>query len=100
MKNPELSRERPKSMPCDSTEKSIPELKKEGWENEWSFHARFPEQWDDACDKVEKLQRDGFWECVLVPGQDEMEKRDGVAYIFKRKTDKYRQYEKDRGYIK
>ncbi len=89
-----------KSMPCASVERPIAELKKEGWKHDWSFHARFPEQCSDACDRVEKIKTDGFWEVILVQGQNEAERKDGVAYIYKRKTDKYKQYEKDMGYTK
>jgi hypothetical protein len=88
-----------KSMPCESIERPIAELEKEGWEYVWSFHSRCTEQWNDACDRVEKIKADGFWEPVLVQGQNELERRDGVVYIYKRKTEKYRQYEKDMGYI-
>lgn len=89
-----------KAMPCGSVEKPIAELEKEGWEYDWSFHIRLPEQWDDACDRVKKMKADGFWEPVLVQGQDEAERKDGVAYIYKRKTDQGKQFEKDMGYIK
>ena len=101
MKKFELSeqgKQERKSMPCGSSEKLIPELKEEGWKYEWSFHTKFLEQWNDACDRVERLQRDGFWKCVLVQGQDETERKDGVAYIYKKKTKRYDQYEKDMGY--
>lgn len=87
-----------KSMSCISTEQSIAELEKDGWEYDWSFHARFPEQWNDACDRVEKSKVDGFWELILVQGQNELERKDGVAYLYKRKTDQHKQYEKDMGY--
>jgi hypothetical protein len=88
-----------KSMFCTSTEKPIAELEKEGWEYDLSFHNRFPEQWNDACDRVEKIKADGFYEPVLVQGQTEEERKDGVAYIYKKKTDKYKKYEKDMGYV-
>jgi len=94
----ESSQEKLKSMPCGSTEKLIPELETKSWKYESSFHTRFPEQWNEACDRVERLQRDGFWECVLVQGQNEAERRDGVPYIYKKKTEKHEQYEKDMGY--
>ncbi|MFH1979422.1 MAG: hypothetical protein ABII97_03505 [Patescibacteria group bacterium] len=100
MKNFEPKQEVSKSMPCASVERSITELEKEGWEYDWSFHVRFLEQWNDACDRVEKIKSDGFWEPVLVQGQNEAERKDGVAYVYKRKTDKCRQYEKDMGYSK
>lgn len=100
MENFGPKQEKLKSMLCESTKKLIADLEKEGWEYDWSFHARFPEQWNGACDRVEKMAADGFWEPVLVQGQDEMERGDGVAYIYKRKTDKYKQYEKDMGYVK
>lgn len=93
-------REKLKSMPCGETKKLIPELEKEEWEYDWSFHAKFSEQWNEACDRVEKMQAGGFWEVVLVQGQNESERKDGIAYIYKRKTDKYKQYEKDIGYVK
>lgn len=75
-------------MHCGSSEKSIADLEREGWEYDWSFHARFPEQWNDAADRVEKMNTSGFWEIVLVQGQNEAERRDGVAYIYKRKIPK------------
>jgi hypothetical protein len=89
----ESSQEPLKSMPCALIEKSIAELEKEGWEYDWSFHTRFPEQWNKACERVEKIKADGFWEPILVRGQSEAERKDGVAYIYKRKTNKYGQYE-------
>ena len=98
MENFESKQEQLRSMPCDSIDRQIAEIKKEGWEYDWSFHTRFPEQWNDACGRAERIKEGGFWEPVLVQGQDEAEKKDGVAYIYKRKTDKYKQYEKDMGY--
>lgn len=97
MENSESKQEKTKYMLCGSTEKLIADLEKEGWEYDWSFHIRFPEQWNNACDRVEKMIDNGFWEPVLVQSQNEIEGRDGVAYIYKRKTDKYKQYEKDIG---
>ena len=88
-----------KSMPCVSVERPIAELQKEGWEYDWSFHTTLSDQWNDACDRVEKMKTDGFWEPVLVQSQDEAGRKDGVAYIYKRKIDKYRQYEKDMSYL-
>lgn len=84
----ESKREQLKPMPCASINQPVEELKKDGWEYEWSFHTRFTEQWNQACDKVESLQKDGFWEVVLVQGQDELEKKDGVAYLYKKKIEK------------
>lgn len=99
MENFEPKYEEIKSMNCGSSKKLISDLEKEGWEYDWSFHTRIPEQWNDACDRVEKMNASGFWEPVLVEGQSEMERQDGVANIYKRKTDKYKQYEKDMGYV-
>ncbi len=84
-----------KSMPCESTERPIAELEKEGWKYDWSFHINIPEQWNQACERVKRLKADGFWETVLVQNQNEADRQDGVVYIYKRKTDKYKQYEKD-----
>lgn len=90
----EFTQEKHKSMPCPSTEKLIYDLEKEGWECEWSFHTRFKEQWNDTCDKVEALQRNGDWKAILVQGQDEVEKKDGVSYIYKKKTAQRIEWEK------
>ena len=80
-----------KTMPCGYAEKTIPKLKEEGWEHEWNFHARDDQSWNDACKKVESLQRNGDWEVVLVKGQNELEIKDGVVYIYKRKTEQRKQ---------
>jgi len=88
-----------KTMACPSVERPIAELEAEGWEYDYSFHTRFGEQWNDTCDRVEKMKADGFWEPVLVQGQNEEERKDGIAYIYKRKTDKHKQFEKDMGYV-
>jgi hypothetical protein len=71
-----------KTMPCASIERPIAELEAEGWEYDYSFHTRIPQSWNDVCDRVEKIKSDGFWEPVLVQGQDEAERKDGVAYIY------------------
>ena len=94
----EPKQEQLKPMFCESVEKQIAELEQEGWEYDLSFHTGITEQWNNACDRVEKMNADGFWDPILVQGQNELERKDGVAYIYKRKTDKYRQYEKDMGY--
>lgn len=94
-----LKPETSKSMHCGSTERPVAELEKEGWRYEWSFHTRFTDQWNDACDRVLKMRSEGFWEPILVQGQNEMELKDGVGYIYKKKTAKYRRYEKDMGYV-
>ena len=102
METPEPKQENLKSMSCGSTEKLIPDLEKEGWEYDWSFHARIPEQWNNACDRVEKMNKDGLWKPILVQGQNKLERQDRVAYIYKRKTDKHKRFEneKDMGYEK
>lgn len=100
MDNFEPRQEVLKSMPCATSERPTAELEQEGWESDWSFHTRLPEQWNEACDRVNTMIADGFWEPVLVKGQSDAERKDGVAYLYKRKTDKYRQYEKDMGYEK
>ena len=86
----ESKQEQLKPMPCASIERPITELEQEGWEYDWSFHTGIPDQWNDACDRVEKIKADGFWEAILVQGQNKLERKDGVAYIYKRKTDKYK----------
>lgn len=85
-------------MSCGSTKESIENLEKADWVYAWSFHIRFPDQWNDACDKVEAIQRNGDWEAILLQGQDELEKKDGVAYIYKKKTQQRIQWEKENGY--
>jgi len=71
-------------MPCVLTDKTLADLENEGWEGAWSFHARFADQWNDACDKVAILQKEG-WIVVLVNGQNETERKDGVAYLYKKR---------------
>jgi hypothetical protein len=68
MEKLESKQEKLKTMPCESTEKTIPELEKDGWEYDWSFHVKFSEQWNQACERVEKANTIGLWECVLVQG--------------------------------
>lgn len=85
MPESEKSREVMRTMPCASTDKTLAELKKEGWEDAWSFHTRFTDQWNDACDRVTELQERGF-DVVLVKGQDRAEREDGVAYIYKKRA--------------
>ncbi|RMD52175.1 hypothetical protein D6827_00575 [Candidatus Parcubacteria bacterium] len=94
----ESKREILKTMPCRATERSISELRQEGWEEDWSFHIRFTKQWNDACDLVRRLKKSGLFECVLVLGQTPEERKDGVAYVYKKKSDKYHKFEKDMGY--
>ena len=73
-----------KSMPCGSTDKSTAELQAEGWSDAYSFHVRLTVQWNMACDRAYELLGEG-WEVVLVGGQDEAEKQDGVTYLYKKK---------------
>ena len=77
-------RETSKLMPCDSTDSTIVELQAQGWEDAYSFHVREPEQWNMACDRAYELLGEG-WDVVLVGGQDEAEKQDGVTYLYKKK---------------
>lgn len=89
-----------KSMPCGYSDKSSEELqssesREEGWVMEWNFHANDRGQWNDACKKADDLQKDGWWEVVWALPSDESVRKDGVTYVFKRKTEKYKQYEED-----
>ena len=52
-----------------------------------------------ACDRVEALRKNDDWEVVLVQGQNKKEEKDGVAYIYKRKTPQRLQWEKEQGYL-
>jgi len=98
--------EKNKVMKCGYSDKTSEELKNEGWEECYSFHSDLKEQWDMACDVVEKTLMigdekgvgDGDWEVVLARGESEAEKKDDVTYIFKRKTQKRKEWEKERGY--
>lgn len=85
-------------MPCSYSEKSIEELERDGWIEEWSFHSRISEQWGDACEKARMLKETGDWEAVLVKGQTEEEIKDGVTCLFKRKTQQRKKWDKERGY--
>ena len=88
----------PDVMPCGATDKTAAELEKEGWEYLYSFHHDIPEQWGDACGKAQIAMRDGLYEVVLVPGQSELEKKGGVQYLYRRKTQKLLDLEKQHGY--
>lgn len=83
-------------MLCGYSDKKAKQLKEEEWEEAWSFHANITEQWSDACEEVKKLQAYGDWEVVLVKGDSEEEIRDGVTYIFKRKTKQRRDWENNK----
>jgi hypothetical protein len=48
-------------MPCGSVDRSVSKLEKEDWEYDQSFHARLSDQWNDACDRVEKIRKECFW---------------------------------------
>lgn len=87
-----------KTIRCGISDKTPEELKNEGWEEFFSFHGRISEQWNMACDRVESAQKIGDWEVVLVNGQSELEKKDGVQYLFRRKTEQRKQWDKEHGY--
>ncbi|MEK7542939.1 MAG: hypothetical protein AAB503_01360 [Patescibacteria group bacterium] len=86
-----------KNMPCGYAEKTLDELEKVGWVQEWSFHTSVPEQWNDACERVKVLQCNGDWEVTLVRGQTQTEIMDGVMYIVK-KTKQRKQWDNEHGY--
>ncbi|HPA25751.1 MAG TPA: hypothetical protein PLK76_03265 [bacterium] len=71
-------------MSCESTDKTLEELEMMGWTCDWTFHTRFLEQWNQACDKATILKQQG-WRVLLVNGQDERERQDGVAYLYKKR---------------
>ena len=85
-------------MPCETTEKTIPELEKEGWEYLYSFHCNIQEQWRGACEKAQEAIRSGLYEVILVPGKNELEKKDGIQYLYRKKTQKLVDLEKQHGY--
>ena len=82
-KEPGRKLEAKKTMRCNTTDRTLVALKQEGWEDGWSFHTRLPEQWNEAYDKATTMLREN-WEVVL--GQDEAERADGVAYLYKKRT--------------
>lgn len=82
-------------MKCGVAKEPLDELKENGWEHELSFHSRFTDQWNDACGRVKTLQQNGDWETVLVNGQTEDERKDGVAYLLKKKTAQRIAWEKE-----
>lgn len=96
--------EKNKIMKCGYSDKTLRELESEGWERIYSFHSRIKEQWDMACDKVEGIlliggdgsSGKGDWEVILAMGDNKSERKDGVTYIYKRKTDKRKEWEKRR----
>ena len=93
-----FNQQKEKSMSCGFTEKTIKDLEKEGWERVFSFHSRNTSQWNRACDMVNDLQKIGDWEVILVGGQTEAEEKDGVQYLFKRKTKQRQEWDSGHGY--
>lgn len=85
-------------MLCETTDKTIAELEQEGWEYLYSFHHNNPDQWQDACGKAQQAALDDLYEVVLVLGQNEEEQKDGVQYLYKKKTQKLLDLEKQHGY--
>ncbi len=77
-----------KSMPCGMTDKSIKELQAEDWECFFSFHHNIKEQWNMACEKAESAKITDLWKIVLVDGQNEEEKKDGIQYLYRRRIEK------------
>lgn len=75
-----------RTLACKVFEGTLADAEAQGWESAWSFHAKFREQWDEACNIVDDLQKDGWWETILIKGQDAAEIADGVFYIYKRRT--------------
>lgn len=83
------------TMNCGVAKEPLDVLKENGWEYELSFHSHFTDQWNDACGRVETLQLNGDWDTILVNGQTEEERRDGVAYLLKKKTAQRIAWEKE-----
>ena len=92
------SEEPPKNMECGCSDKSEAELNADGWEEEWSFHARIREQWNDACDKVRVGQASGDWKFTAAHPDHEGQKKDGIWLLFKRKTEQRKDWDKEKGY--
>jgi len=87
-----------KTINCPISEKSISELEKEGWEQFFSFHARIPEQWNMAVEKVDDAKRNGDWEVLDVKGESDLEKQDTVQYLYKRRTEQRKKWAEEHGY--
>ena len=75
-------------MPCRTTDKPAHQLIKDGFEYLFSFHAHILEQWNMACEKARDATSGGLWDVVMVFGQNEIEKKDGVRYLYRKKTGK------------
>ena len=87
------------SMNCPMNDQPLETLKQEGWQEIWSFHDRFPEQWNAACRKVETEKQDGLYDILCATNlTDETAFKDAVRYLLRRKTPKLLQWEKEHGY--
>lgn len=73
-----------KDMGCDTLDKSASALEKEGYIQVWSFHSNDMAQWNEACDKVEKLKEDGKTDVVLVKGNYGEGHDNDVYYIYRK----------------
>jgi len=85
-------------MNCPVSERSVSELEGEGWEQFFSFHARIPEQWNMAAERVDEAKRNGDWEVVVAQGESAEEIQDTVRYLYKRKTEQRKEWDKEHGY--
>ena len=73
-----------KSMPAENSRKTFEEFDAEGWEQVYSFHDRFVDQWNETADMAQKLKEEGKWEMALAVDNTEGGRRDGVRYLYKR----------------
>lgn len=72
-------------VPCEVISRPLQLLEQEGWQQFWSFRVTDEKQLSDAIKKIKDAQSYDMWEVVAVNGQDDLEVKAGVMYLYKRK---------------
>lgn len=75
-------------MRCGTSSKTEEELHNEGWIEAWSFHRQIPEQWEEACRKVNGYNQLEGYQVTLANPDDESQRRDGIQIIYFKRPEK------------
>ena len=82
---------------CHVSEKNPKELEAEGWEQFYIFHGTNPEQFALACQRVNDISRDD-WDVFLVNDPTKLGKKNGVQYLYIKKTASRDKWDRGKGY--
>ncbi len=67
---------------CGISDKTEEELRDQGWIEAWSFHRQIPEQWNEACQKIDGYNKIEGYQVTLANPTNELQRRDGIQLIF------------------